>query len=206
MSLSPTPAERAALRVGHSALANSPHPCSDIVSQVVFALGASGLLQSPETAAELVTLRARVAKLVAAPILEATLLNEDEDEEPTPGQVAATAIYAFKDPSVIGCVISRDSLRIMVKPADLDVWDRWMARLSVEVGLITHRGEYCTAEGTWNGTPIQIIGLGVSELVVAKARAYMDWQREAERHELDDPAVPPLPRDLRSDITTGSTS
>ncbi len=66
MTHSPTPAERMALRVGHAALAMSANPCSDIVSQVVVALGSAQLLMDPETAAELGqlgTLRARIADL-----------------------------------------------------------------------------------------------------------------------------------------------
>ncbi|MFF4479508.1 hypothetical protein ACFY1A_21160 [Streptomyces sp. NPDC001520] len=56
MTTSPTPAERAALKVAQAA-AMTPDASYDLVSAVVFALGSAQLLQSPETAAELEHLR-----------------------------------------------------------------------------------------------------------------------------------------------------
>jgi hypothetical protein len=58
MTHSPTSAERLAIRTGNAALLNSASPTSHIVEQVVFALGAAGLLMDPETAEELRRLRA----------------------------------------------------------------------------------------------------------------------------------------------------
>lgn len=54
---SPTPAERAALRVAQAATM-TPDASYDLVSTVVFALSSAQLLQSPETAAELARLQA----------------------------------------------------------------------------------------------------------------------------------------------------
>ena len=65
MTNSPTPAERLALKTANAAL-ESPDASYDLVSTIVFALGSAQLLQSPETAAELVELRERVAELEAA--------------------------------------------------------------------------------------------------------------------------------------------
>ncbi|MFI0768568.1 hypothetical protein ACH4TQ_27330 [Streptomyces sp. NPDC021218] len=56
MTTSPTPAERAALRVAQAAVM-TPDASYDLVSAVVFALGSAQLLQSPETAAELEQMR-----------------------------------------------------------------------------------------------------------------------------------------------------
>jgi hypothetical protein len=53
---SPTPAERAALRVAQAATM-TPDASYDMTSAIVFALGSAQLLQSPETAAELERLR-----------------------------------------------------------------------------------------------------------------------------------------------------
>lgn len=53
MNFSPTPAESAALRVANAAVRNSSSPNSYILDTAVFALGSAGLLQSPESAAEL---------------------------------------------------------------------------------------------------------------------------------------------------------
>ncbi|HET6356050.1 hypothetical protein [Streptomyces sp.] len=57
MTHSPTPAELLAIRTGNAALLNSPDSACDIVSTIVFALGAAGLLMDPETAEELRRLR-----------------------------------------------------------------------------------------------------------------------------------------------------
>jgi len=57
MTNSPTPAERLALKTAHAAL-ESPDASYDLVSTIVFALGAAGLLMDPETAEELRRLRA----------------------------------------------------------------------------------------------------------------------------------------------------
>lgn len=62
MTHSPTPTELLALRTAHAAEA-SKDASYDLVSTIVFALGSAQLLQSPETAAELARLRARVAEL-----------------------------------------------------------------------------------------------------------------------------------------------
>ncbi|THA56142.1 hypothetical protein [Streptomyces sp. A1136] len=64
MTHSPTPTELLALRTANAALM-SPDSCYDFASTIVFALGSAQLLQSPETAAELARLRARVAELEA---------------------------------------------------------------------------------------------------------------------------------------------
>ncbi|MFD9369613.1 hypothetical protein ACFWA6_18240 [Streptomyces sp. NPDC060020] len=64
MTLSPTPEERAALKVANAALLNSPDAFCDMVATVVFALGGAQLLQSPETAAELARLRAEMTAAV----------------------------------------------------------------------------------------------------------------------------------------------
>ncbi|NUH35319.1 hypothetical protein HUF15_00795 [Streptomyces samsunensis] len=56
MTASPTPAERAALKVAQAA-AMTPDASYDLVSAIVFALGSAQLLQPPETAAELEQLR-----------------------------------------------------------------------------------------------------------------------------------------------------
>lgn len=65
MTHSPTPEELTALHVANAALM-SPDSSYDFASTIVFALGSAQLLQSPETAAELTRLRARVAELEAA--------------------------------------------------------------------------------------------------------------------------------------------
>ncbi|MER8158111.1 hypothetical protein [Streptomyces sp. NPDC094472] len=62
MTTSPTPAERAALKVAQAAT-STPDASYDLVSAIVFALGSAQLLQSPETAAELEQLRARAAEV-----------------------------------------------------------------------------------------------------------------------------------------------
>ncbi|MFJ1995258.1 hypothetical protein [Streptomyces asiaticus] len=59
MTTSPTSAERAALKVAQAATM-TPDASYDMTSAIVFALGSAQLLQSPETAAELEQLRARV--------------------------------------------------------------------------------------------------------------------------------------------------
>ncbi|MCQ6250860.1 hypothetical protein [Streptomyces malaysiensis] len=64
MTAFPTPAERAALKVAQAAAMTSD-ASYELVSAVVFALGSAQLLQSPETAAELTQMRARVAELEA---------------------------------------------------------------------------------------------------------------------------------------------
>lgn len=64
MTHSPTPTELLALKAAHAAEA-SKDASYDLVSTIVFALGAAQLLQAPETPAELVRLRARVAELEA---------------------------------------------------------------------------------------------------------------------------------------------
>jgi hypothetical protein len=66
---SPTPVERTAIRTAYAALHSADSPNSEVVEQIVFALGAAGLLLSPESAAELERLRERVAELEAAPAL-----------------------------------------------------------------------------------------------------------------------------------------
>jgi hypothetical protein len=48
---SPTPVERTAIRTGYAALHSASSPNSEVVEQIVFALGAAGLLLSPESAA-----------------------------------------------------------------------------------------------------------------------------------------------------------
>ncbi|WP_327413187.1 hypothetical protein [Streptomyces sp. NBC_01233] len=63
MTHSPTPTELLALRTANAALLNSPDVYADFASTIVFALGSAQLLQSPETAAELDMLRARVSEL-----------------------------------------------------------------------------------------------------------------------------------------------
>ena len=63
MTHSPTPTERLALKTANAALLESNDGFCDLVATVVFALGSAQLLQSPETAAELARLRARVAEL-----------------------------------------------------------------------------------------------------------------------------------------------
>jgi hypothetical protein len=65
MTHSPTPTELLALKTANAALLNSPDSFCDMVATVVYALGLAQLLQSPETAAELERLRARVAELEA---------------------------------------------------------------------------------------------------------------------------------------------
>lgn len=66
MTHSPTPAELLAIRTGNAALLASVDSSCDIVATIVFALGSAQLLQSPESAAEVQRLRARVAELEAA--------------------------------------------------------------------------------------------------------------------------------------------
>lgn len=65
MTTSPTPAERAALKVAHAVPLESSNPGYSLIDQIVFALGSAQLLMDPETAAELARLRARVAELEA---------------------------------------------------------------------------------------------------------------------------------------------
>ncbi|MFF9910659.1 hypothetical protein [Streptomyces sp. NPDC013457] len=65
MTHSPTPTELLALKTANAALLESNDSFCDMVATVVFALGSAQLLQSPETAAELAALRARVAELEA---------------------------------------------------------------------------------------------------------------------------------------------
>lgn len=65
MSARVSPAERAALPVARAAL-ESRASAYGVSDAIVFALGSAGLLQSPETAAELVRLRKRVAELETA--------------------------------------------------------------------------------------------------------------------------------------------
>lgn len=60
MTTSPTPAERAALRVAQAATM-TPDASYDMTSAIVFALGSAQLLQSPETAAELEALRSELS-------------------------------------------------------------------------------------------------------------------------------------------------
>lgn len=71
MTHSPTPTELLALKTAHAAEA-SKDASYDLVSTIVFALGAAQLLQSPESAAELVRLRllqnAQLAELSEAQI------------------------------------------------------------------------------------------------------------------------------------------
>lgn len=62
MSASPTPAERTAISAVYAALRRAENPTSYIVEQAVYALGAAGMLSTPETAAELVKLRKVVAE------------------------------------------------------------------------------------------------------------------------------------------------
>ncbi|MGW6566482.1 hypothetical protein [Streptomyces sp. NPDC054975] len=62
---SPTPTEKLALKTANAALLESKDAYCDMVATVVFALGSAQLLQSPETAAELATLRTRVNELEA---------------------------------------------------------------------------------------------------------------------------------------------
>lgn len=62
MTHSPTPTELLALRTANAALLNSRDASYDFAATIVFALGSAQLLQSPETAAELVRLRAQVAE------------------------------------------------------------------------------------------------------------------------------------------------
>ncbi|WP_143670443.1 hypothetical protein [Streptomyces antimycoticus] len=57
MTTSPTPAERAALRVAHAVPLESKNPGYSLIDQIVFALGSAQLLQPPEMAAELEQLR-----------------------------------------------------------------------------------------------------------------------------------------------------
>lgn len=59
-----SPAVRAARRVAVAAV-ESPASAYGVVDAIVFALDSAQLLQSPETAAELATLRKRVAELEA---------------------------------------------------------------------------------------------------------------------------------------------
>lgn len=47
-----SPEQRTAVRTAQAALLRSPHPCSNIVEQVVTALAAAGLLMSPRVASE----------------------------------------------------------------------------------------------------------------------------------------------------------
>ncbi|MFG2747229.1 hypothetical protein ACGFY0_45250 [Streptomyces chartreusis] len=63
MTHSPTPTELLALKTANAALLESNDSFCDLVATVVFALGSAQLLQSPETAAEMAALRARVAEL-----------------------------------------------------------------------------------------------------------------------------------------------
>ncbi|MFI8360774.1 hypothetical protein ACIGD1_11500 [Streptomyces sp. NPDC085612] len=64
MTHSPTPTELLALKTANAALLTRDSSY-DFAATIVFALGSAQLLQSPETAAELVRLRARVAELEA---------------------------------------------------------------------------------------------------------------------------------------------
>lgn len=63
MTHSPTPTELLALKTANAALLESKDSFCDMVATVVFALGSAQLLQSPETAGELVSLRTQVADL-----------------------------------------------------------------------------------------------------------------------------------------------
>jgi DNA-binding NarL/FixJ family response regulator len=63
------PATRTAIRTAHAALRNSRNPGTYIVEQVVCALADAGLLMSPETAAELEQLRAKLRPGPDAPRL-----------------------------------------------------------------------------------------------------------------------------------------
>ncbi|MFI1938364.1 hypothetical protein ACH44C_14450, partial [Streptomyces purpureus] len=65
MTHSPTPTELLALKTANAALLESNDSFCDMVATVVFALGSAQLLQSPEIAAEMSALRARVAELEA---------------------------------------------------------------------------------------------------------------------------------------------
>lgn len=81
MNTSPTSTELTALRVANTAVRNSSSPNSHIIDTAIFALGAAQLLQSPETAAELDALRARVVELEQS----AALVDTDAADFYRPG-------------------------------------------------------------------------------------------------------------------------
>ncbi|TFE42475.1 hypothetical protein E3E14_25155 [Streptomyces sp. ICN441] len=89
MTTSPTPAERLALKTAHAAML-TPAASYDLVSTIIFALGAAGLLMDPETAEELRRLRAQMGAARSADAPIAYALTQKADAIPADPRRAAS--------------------------------------------------------------------------------------------------------------------
>lgn len=140
------------------------------------AIAAAQLLQSPETAAELLALRKRVAELEAE-VAEERPVDADPIRytltapEKTPASVAADEIRAMDPATVTSCTALTDARLLTLTPRTVTDWRLWVDLLGIDWAQVTHRGGTSTGRGSWNGVPVAVRAVGLSALLLNEAPA-----------------------------------
>lgn len=80
-------------------------------------------------------------------------------------------------PEVLAVAAEGDQVRVIVRPAEVATWERWVTALAVDRSTVRYEGRSATGTGRVGGVPVLLVGRGVPQLTTAALLA----GREASR-------------------------
>jgi len=149
------------------------------------ALEAAGLLQSPETAAELIRLRTerdvtsealgkaveRIAELTEALLPARPVPPRTPVALNSPAARLGRQLTRTRTDVVSATPADATTLDLTVEPATWAAWEWYLKHLAVEPGQTTFRGPCATAKGQAGRVRVLLVGRGVPALYAAECDA-----------------------------------